>query len=136
MTNTTYRDSQEDDKKSLMHAQKRSCNGESTGFQCKHYWNMMLPVDVLNSTSLRHGEKSRLCTLITTSDGMRLQDSMPAYCNRYEPCSRPYDKNFEQYNPLSLDDIAQIDSGGSVADQAMGQPPVSVLRRLLLRILP
>lgn len=139
MSQAVYRDDEEDRKKSLMYKQKTLCNGEATGYQCKHYWYMVLPIDVHNSTVLRHGEKSRLCTVIDTADGMRLQGEsgpeLPVICNRYEPCGRKFDAAFEEFNPLTEEELDAIEAGLGVPD-TLEQPKIGPLKRLLLRILP
>lgn len=108
-----YRNNEEDRRKSLQNRQKPLCNGKATGWQCKYFWSMVLPIDSFNQTVVKHGERSRLCILIDTADGMRLQGptepEMPCYCNQYVPSTKRYDPELEEFNPLSPEEIAGIE---------------------------
>jgi hypothetical protein len=140
MPEVRYRDESEDAKKSLQYKQPTCCDGQSTGFQCKHFWHMVIPIDVHNSTVVGSGEKTRLCTLIDTADGMRLQGEsrpeMAAYCNRYEASRRRYDPSFEEYAPLTQEQIDDIENGRPVEIKQFKVPPVHPLKRFLFKILP
>lgn len=106
-----YYDDKEDQRKSLQNKAKPLCNGAATGCECKHFWLTVLPIDVHNATALRQGEASRLCTLETFADGMRLgREEMPVYCNRYEPSDRPYAREIEDYNPLTPEEIDAVEN--------------------------
>lgn len=90
-------------KRSLMHKQQVLCNGEKTGSCCKHYWAITRIVPSLNSDFLQVGEKLRFCRA-WGSEPLEFEDGregLAPYCNIYEPDSRPYDADFEQYKPIS-----------------------------------
>ena len=40
------------------------CNGEKTGYVCKHYWSVMQKFSANNAETMRDGEKQRACTLM------------------------------------------------------------------------
>jgi hypothetical protein len=96
------------EKRSVMLKQPSFCNGEATGFACKHYWTVIMRVDVQNPDHLRTGEKVRRCLVIAPEiielgDGTR---ELAVHCSRYEQdTNRPYDPDFEEYNPMSPEEI-------------------------------
>lgn len=99
------------EKRSVMLKQPSLCNGEATGFACKHYWTVIMRVDVQNPDHLRTGEKVRRCLVIAPEiielgDGTR---ELAVHCSRYEQdTSRPYDPAFEEYNPMSPEEIQDL----------------------------
>ncbi len=140
MAGATYTSDADDADKSLQNRQKTLCNGQATGFHCKHYWQMIIPVDVHNAVAIKHGEKSRFCILIDTADGMRMQGEdqkpeLPVMCSHYEPCSRRYDPDFEEYNPLTSEEIDAVERQDeeAIKNIKLIEPPrISFLRRCFL----
>jgi hypothetical protein len=63
---------------------------------------------------------------------------MPTYCNRYEPSSRPYNPDFEDYKPLTPEQIEAIDNDQPIPGEIkqFPAPKINPVRRFLLRILP
>ena len=107
----------ESDKKSLMMRHVPLCSGAQTGRQCKHYWGMVKRVDSDNKVALRDGEKLRFC-LLDTADTTFLGDGgmdMPHYCTQYVSSSRKYDPKYEDYNPLTPEEITLIESGQALS---------------------
>jgi hypothetical protein len=120
---------QQDDKAaalSKMNLRKCICNGEATGTPCKHYWSFGAKTDALNAEFLNYGEKFRNCTLLpgylVEWDG---SESVPHYCDRYEPDSsilvrvfkwflkllwrfRRYNPEFEEYRPTTPEEVREI----------------------------
>lgn len=95
---------------SLMTAKPKLCNGQATGFQCKHYWGQGMAIDVPNAHHLRYGRKNRLC-LVMASEHWDLGEEgreMLHYCTLYEPSTRKYDPDFEVFNPLSPEDAEAL----------------------------
>jgi len=101
----------EAEKRSLMNKQPAVCNGEATGFACKHYWTVIMRVDAQNPDHLRTGEKVRRC-LVIAPEIVELGDGtkeLAVHCSRYvKDASRPYDPGFEEYNPLSPEEIEAL----------------------------
>ncbi|MCK5604694.1 hypothetical protein KAR91_22585 [Candidatus Pacearchaeota archaeon] len=97
------------EKRSLMLQQESLCNGHQTGKQCQHYWVMRQKMESANPDFLRSGEKKRMCTLSPGFPVEFISDiELPVECNRYCPSLREYDAAFEQYNPLTPEEIAEI----------------------------
>ena len=91
--------------------QKRLCNGESTGFQCKHYWAFRTLLDVDNPDHLRKGENARRC-LVQLGEFFEMGDGgseMAVYCNRFEPSERPHDPEFESFKPMTPEEIRRLE---------------------------
>ena len=101
----------EAEKRSLMLKQQSVCNGEASGFACKHYWTVIMKVDAQNPDHLRVGEKVRRC-LVIAPEIIELGDGtkeLAVHCSRYEEDrNRPYDPSFEEYNPLSPEEINEL----------------------------
>ena len=101
----------EAEKRSLMNKQPAVCNGEATGFACKHYWTVVMRVDVQNPDHLRTGEKVRRC-LVIAPEIVELGDGtkeLAVHCSRYvKDNNRPYDASFEEYNPMSPEEVESL----------------------------
>ena len=101
----------EAEKRSLMNKQPAMCNGEATGFACKHYWTVVMRVDVQNPDHLRTGEKVRRC-LVIAPEIVELGDGtkeLAVHCSRYvKDNNRPYDESFEEYNPMSPEEVESL----------------------------
>jgi len=98
-------------KRSLMLKQKRLCNGESTGIQCKHYWAFRTLIDVDNPDHLRKGENARRC-LVQSGQYFEMGDGggeMAVYCNRFEEGHVPFDPDFESYDPMTPEEIKALE---------------------------
>jgi hypothetical protein len=94
--------------------QKPLCSGAQTGFKCKHYWSTITKLDVLNSLSLKQGEKTRRC-LVVAPEIIELGDGgqeQAVYCDRYvSDTNRPFDSSFEDgYEPLTQAEINELDA--------------------------
>jgi len=110
----TYFVDPRDRKRSLMLRQKPLCSGAQTGFKCKHYWSTITKLDVLNSLSLKQGEKTRRC-LVVAPEIIELGDGgqeQAVYCDRYvSDTTRPFDSSFEDgYEPLTQAEINELDA--------------------------
>ena len=103
----------EAEKKSLMLKQPAVCNGEATGFACKHYWTVIMRVDVQNPDHLRTGEKVRRC-LVIAPEIVELGDGtkeLAVHCSRYaKDANRPYDASFEEYKPMSPEEVDSLEA--------------------------
>ena len=119
----------QDDKASAlsgMMKRKIICNGEVHGHKCVHYFSFAAKTDALNKEFLNYGEKFRNCLVcpgyLIEFDGV---ESLPHSCDQYVPdCSlvkkalikikkvfwsdRVYDSKFEEYNPMSKDDVDNL----------------------------
>lgn len=102
------------------------CNGEKTGHPCRHYWAVNQKFRAANSDTVRDGEKQRACTLVPGWPLEWTSEEAPTKCNRYEPRPKPgllalvqralrlasgYEpvyKEFEEYRPLSWDEIKKL----------------------------
>jgi len=95
--------------RSLMLSQESICNGHSTGVQCVHYWAMVQKVESANPDFLRTGSKRRLCIC---SPGNYIEfvaeTELPVKCNKYLPSLNEYEPDFETYNPLTPEEIKEI----------------------------
>lgn len=109
-----YFEDPEAEKRSLMMKQKAFCNGEATGYCCKHYWTVVMKVDVQNPDHLKTGEKVRRC-LVIAPEIVELGDGtkeLAVHCSKYVMDSdRPYDAEFEEYKPLAPDEVTSLESG-------------------------
>lgn len=110
----TYFVDPRDRKRSLMLRQKPLCSGAQTGFKCKHYWSTITKLDVLNSLSLKQGEKTRRC-LVVAPEIIELGDGgqeQAVFCDRYvSDTNRPFDASFEDgYEPLTQAEINELDA--------------------------
>ena len=127
-----YIEDPEAKKKSLMLKQKTFCNGQATGKQCKFYWAMTKLMDVPNPDHLRSGENLRYC-LVDVGDATFLGDGgsdMAVYCNKYEPSKTEYDPDFEEYRPLTPEEIADLKPISSdVAEPTILGRVVAALKR-------
>ncbi len=104
--------------RSLMLSQESICNGHATGVQCVHYWAMVQKIESANPDYLRTGSKRRLCIC---SSGNYIEfvaeTELPVKCNKYVPSLREYEPDFETYNPLTpeeIDDIQDKDVEGAL----------------------
>lgn len=97
--------------RSLMHKQRVLCNGQATGHPCTHYWSMIRIVPSHNPDFLKQGEKLRFCCAwgaepLEFGDGTT---ELAVYCSKFKhDPSRHYDPDFEEYRPISDDDVVQI----------------------------
>lgn len=100
-------------RRSLMLKQKSLCDGCATGYECKHYWALVYKMDTPNPDHLRQGERARFCLLTPSRDGpIDLGDGgsdMAVYCNHYEPSNREFDSNFNQFNPLTPEEVSELE---------------------------
>lgn len=111
------------EKRSLMLQQENLCNGQQTGNQCQHYWVMRQKVESGNPDFLRSGEKKRMCTLSPGFPVEFIADvELPVECNRYCASLRVYDPTFEEYNPLSPEEIAEIQERRVAATDEVPSP--------------
>lgn len=113
--------------RSLMYNAPCICNGEKTGFVCKHYWAVIQKFAANNADTMRDGEKQRACTLMSGWPLEFVSEEFPTRCNRYERKPLPglfalvaravglaergwqaYDPAFEDFNPMTLDEIAEL----------------------------
>jgi hypothetical protein len=70
---------------------------------------MRQKMESANPDFLRSGEKKRMCTLSPGFPVEFISDmELPVECNRYSPSLKKYDAAFEEYNPLTPDEIAEI----------------------------
>ena len=110
------------DARSLMLNAPCICNGEKTGYVCKHYWSVMQKFAANNADTMRDGEKQRACTVMSGWPLEFVSEEFPTKCNRYERKPLPglialvaravglaergwqkYDPAFEAYNPMTLE---------------------------------
>ncbi len=113
--------------RSLMLAQKSLCNGEQSGKQCAHYWVMRQKMESANPDYLRSGEKKRMCTLSPGYPVEYIADTeLPVECNRYCPSQRDYDPKFEEYNPLSPEEISDLQTQGTDSTHTVPSPEEQV----------
>lgn len=104
------------------------CNGEKTGYVCKHYWSVMQKFSANNADTMRDGEKQRACTLMNGWPLEFYSEEFPTRCNRYERRPLPglfalvaraigladdngwqkFDPAFETFNPMTLEEIAEL----------------------------
>lgn len=103
------------------------CNGEKTGYVCKHYWSVMQKFSANNADTMRDGEKQRACTLMSGWPLEFVSEEFPTRCNRYEKRPLPgllalvaravglaehgwqkFDPKFEEFNPMTLEEIAAL----------------------------
>ena len=103
------------------------CNGEKTGYVCRHYWSVMQKFAANNADTMRDGEKQRACTLMNGWPLEFVSEEFPTKCNRYERRPLPgllalvaravglaergwqkYDPAFEDFNPLTLEEIDEL----------------------------
>lgn len=115
------------DARSLMLNAPCVCNGEKTGYVCKHYWSVMQKFSANNADTMRDGEKQRACTLMNGWPLEFVSEEFPTRCNRYERRPLPglfalvaraigladrgwqqFDPGFEEFNPLTLEEIAEL----------------------------
>lgn len=113
--------------RSLMMNAPCICNGEKTGYVCKHYWSVMQKFLANNADTMRDGEKQRACTLMSGWPLEFVSEEFPTRCNRYERRPLPgllalvaravglaehgwqkYDPAFEAFNPLTLEEIEEL----------------------------
>jgi len=102
------------DARSLMMRQPVLCNGQATGWQCRHYWLQVCRMDTLNSDELKVGERFRRCMLENPTQNADLID-LPVACNQYVTTgrlvdrllgrARPYNPADEVYDPLSTEEV-------------------------------
>lgn len=115
------------EKRSLMYNKPCICNGEKTGYVCKHYWSVMQKFAANNADTVRDGEKQRACTLMAGWPLEFVSEEFPTGCNRYERRPAPglfalvaraiglaehgyvkRDAAFEDFNPMTLQEIAEL----------------------------
>lgn len=116
------------DARSLMLNAPCVCNGEKTGYVCKHYWSVMQKFSANNADTMRDGEKQRACTLMNGWPLEFYSEEFPTRCNRYERRPLPglfalvaraigladdngwqkFDPAFETFNPMTLEEIAEL----------------------------
>jgi hypothetical protein len=113
--------------RSLMMNAPCICNGEKTGFVCKHYWSVMQKFAANNADTLRDGEKQRACTLMNGWPLEFVSEEFPTRCNRYERKPLPglialvaravgladrgwqkFDPGFEEFHPMTLEEIEDL----------------------------
>jgi hypothetical protein len=113
--------------RSLMMNAPCICNGEKTGYVCKHYWSVMQKFAANNADTMRDGEKQRACTLMAGWPLEFVSEEFPTKCNRYERRPMPglfalvaraiglaehgwqkFDPTFEEFNPMTLQEIAAL----------------------------
>jgi hypothetical protein len=119
------------EKRSVMLQQHSLCNGHQNGKQCQHYWVMRQKMESANPDFLRSGEKKRMCTLSPGFPVEFIADTeLPVECNRYTPSLKKYDAAFEEYNPLTPDEIADIQQKevDSTINTPSAQEQVGLLR--------
>lgn len=113
------------DKRSLMHAQPRLCNGQKTGRACVHYWAHNEPVESANSDVLRLGQLFRVCGVHPSIAHEMESHQLATHCNRYAPRRLPlykrplrwlriiddpgaYNPSVEEYRPLTPEEVKAI----------------------------
>lgn len=115
------------DARSLMMNAPCICNGEKTGYVCRHYWAVMQKFSANNADSVRDGEKQRACTLMSGWPLEFVSEEFPTRCNRYERRPLPglfalvaravglaergwqkFDPAFEEFNPMTPEEIAEL----------------------------
>jgi len=115
------------EKRSLMYNKPCICNGEKTGYVCKHYWSVMQKFAANNADTVRDGEKQRACTLMSGWPLEFVSEEFPTGCNRYERRPAPglfalvaraiglaehgyvtRNAAFEDFNPMTLQEIAEL----------------------------
>ena len=117
------------EKRSLMLAQKRLCNGEQNGRPCVHYWTMLRPANVHNVDMVKKGESLRFCRAWTPEplefeDGTR---ELPFQCSQYKPDdTRVYDPTFEEYTPMTPEEAIAIGAALPAPPQAALPKPAVV----------
>lgn len=102
------------------------CSGEKTGHPCAHYWAVNQKFRAANADTVRDGAKQRACTVMPGWPLEFTSEEAPTKCNRYTPRPKPgllalvqraiglasgYEpvyKDFEEYNPLSWDEIQKL----------------------------
>jgi hypothetical protein len=97
--------------RSLMLRQKVLCNGQRTGLQCEHYWGLLKKTDTVNPDAQRSGEKVRYC-LVDRAEATFLGDGgsdMAVACTAFKPSRRVYDATFEDFNPMTPEDIIELE---------------------------
>ena len=102
------------DSRSMMMKQPVICNGQATGWACKHYWLQVCRMDTLNSDELKVGERFRRCLLEQPTQNADLID-LPVACNQYVTTrrlvdrllgrARPYNPADEVYDPLTAEEV-------------------------------
>lgn len=102
------------DARSVMMKQPVICNGQATGWQCRHFWYQVLRMDTLNSDELKVGERLRRCLLEQPTQNADLID-LPVVCNQYVSTgrvmdrllgrARPYSPADDAYDPLSAEEV-------------------------------
>jgi hypothetical protein len=95
------------DARSPMMERPVMCNGQATGFECKHYWAVVCKMDAANSDNLKEGERMRRCLLTVTQQYIDLID-LPTRCNQYVASDRPYDPAFDVYDPLTDEEVTHL----------------------------
>ena len=116
------------EKRSLMMNRKVLCNGEATGRACVFYWAHVEKVESANADYLGRGEIFRVCGWpgfgANTQMNEMQADQLATECNQYKPRRLPmlqrpfaalkvikdpgrFDPAFEQYNPLTPEEIKE-----------------------------
>lgn len=139
----TFIDDPAADRRSLMLNAPSICNGEKTGHPCRHYWAVNQKFRSANSDTVRDGEKQRACTLVPGWPLEWTSEEAPTKCNRYSPRPKPgllalvqraiglasgYEpvyKDFEEYRPLSWDEIQKLRAENPDRPEDQGKHPFS-----------
>lgn len=118
----------EAESRSVMLKRPALCNGQKTGRSCVHYWAHAEKVESNNPDNLRLGEMFRGCGYHPSIVHEMSESQLATVCNRYEPRKLPlfrralvvlgladdpgkYDPSFEEYQPLTPDEIKQLQDG-------------------------
>ena len=97
----------------MFRAKQIMCNGAKTGQCCKHYWAGRRIPPSATPHLLKHGEAIRMCRAfgaepLEFDDGL---EGMFLQCNIYEADEkRPYDENFEKYDPITNEEVAELEN--------------------------